>query len=209
MHRIPFFKPGLLASAALCSLLSAEGARQTSLSLDGGTVTFDVGTNISAVSVHGKSSNVRGLARLRKEGAQLILEDVAATLPVEALTTGMSLRDDHMKKYIFTTADQKLPELKFTGSNMACPVDAGGDGSCKITGKMTIRGVEKPLTVALKVKAGAAYRAILDGAIKLSDYGIERPSQFGVKCADDVKIHIELAGKETVESSATRAGGEK
>ena len=105
MHRIPFFKPGLLASAALCSLLSAEGARQTSLSLDGGTVTFDVGTNISAVSVHGKSSNVRGLARLRKEGAQLILEDVAATLPVEALTTGMSLRDDHMKKYIFTTAD--------------------------------------------------------------------------------------------------------
>jgi polyisoprenoid-binding protein YceI len=216
MNTVVFAKPAVLAPlgvlALLCSstLVAADGApRQMTMPVDGGSVTFDVGTNISAVSVHGKSASVRGLVRARKDGGQLIVDEVNATLPVDALTTGMGLRDEHMKKYIFTTQDHQTPDIRFTGVNVACPMDAGGDAACKFAGKMSIRGVEKPLTISLKVKAsGTSYRATGDGAVKLSDYGIERPSQFGVKCADDVKIHIELQGRETVEATASsRAGG--
>lgn len=207
MHSNPFSRPGILAHFAVFTLFIAPAA---SFTLDGGLVAFDVGTNISAVSVHGKTTQVRGAARVRKNGAQVLLEEVNASVPVEALSTGMGLRDEHMRKYIFTTSDQKVPELKFSGENMACPAEASGDASCQVTGKMTIRGVEKPITIGLKMKAaGGAYRAIADGTVKLSDYGIERPSQFGVKCSDEVKIHIELQGREGGEALSAKAGGGK
>ena len=33
-----------------------------------------------------------------------VLEHIEAAVPVRRLETGMALRDDHMRKYIFTTA---------------------------------------------------------------------------------------------------------
>ena len=49
----------------------------------------------------------------------------------------------------------------------------------------------------LKIRAdGAAFRATGESAVKLSDYGIEQPSQFGVKTADEIQLHIEFSAKE-------------
>jgi len=215
MNRIPLPNPrliavgfGALAMLGATAIGLAETGRQVAIPVEAGLVTFDVATNISAVSVHGKSGSVRGLVRARVGDGQLFLEEVLAALPVDALTTGMSLRDEHMKKYIFTTSDHQTPELRFKGQKLACPMNSNSGAVCQATGNMTIRGVEKPLTLSLKVKvAGSAYRAVGDGSIKLSDYGIERPSQFGVRCADDVRIHIEISGRESVESAAPRTGG--
>ena len=48
---------------------------------------------------------------------------------------------------------------------------------------------------------GDTLRAVGDGKVTLSAYGIERPSQLGVTTADDVKLRFDLTAKQ----SATRA----
>ena len=57
----------------------------------------------------------------------------------------------------------------------------------------------------LKVRAdGSAFRAAGDGIVKLSDYGIEQPSQFGVKTSNEIQLHLEFTGKETLAAVASR-----
>ena len=69
--------------------------------------------------------------------------------------------------------------------------------SCEVSGSLAIRGVARPFSIPLKIRAeGAAYRATGESKVKLSDYGIEQPSQFGVRTADEVQLHIEFSGKE-------------
>jgi polyisoprenoid-binding protein YceI len=174
--------------------------------VNGGVVTFDATTNLSAVTVHGKSDALNARVRIHRDNAQLVLDEVNATVPVNALSTGMGVRDDHMKTHIFTTSKGQTPDLVFKGENVVCPVAPGKEAACSVSGKLSIRGVEKPLSLTLKVKSDGSqsYRAAGDGIVKLSDYGIERPSQFGVQVEDKVKIHIEFQGKETVESAGVR-----
>lgn len=177
----------------------------TDLQLSAGNVTFDAKTNVSAVSVHGKSTALTGQARIRRVEGQLVVDTVSATLPIDSITTGMGLRDEHMRKYIFTTADGQTPALMFSGENMTCAAENGKEATCKFQGSLAIRGVQRPLNVTMKLipEGGSnSYRVAGDGIVKLSDYGIERPSQFGVKCTDDVKIHIEFAGKESAGPAA-------
>jgi polyisoprenoid-binding protein YceI len=188
--------------ALLCAFAQAESVVQ----VNGGVVTFDATTNISAVTVHGKADALKAHVRIHRDNAQLVVDQVSATVPVSALSTGMGLRDDHMKTHIFTTSNGQTPDLVFTGENLVCPVAAGKEAACNVNGKLAIRGTEKPLSLTLKVKSDGnqGYRAAGDGVVKLSDYGIERPSQFGVQVEDKVKIHIEFLGKETVESAGVR-----
>ena len=42
--------------------------------------------------------------------------------------------------------------------------------------------------------------------VKLSAYGIERPSQLGVTTTDDVKLHLEFTAKATTSQMVARAG---
>jgi hypothetical protein len=56
----------LAVSLALPSLAFAAGQDRLSVEVHGGTVTFDAGTNVSAFSVHGKSSALDGHARVHQ-----------------------------------------------------------------------------------------------------------------------------------------------
>ncbi|MDQ6700265.1 MAG: hypothetical protein M3Z36_08770 [Acidobacteriota bacterium] len=57
----------------------------------------------------------------------------------------------------------------------------------------------RSLTMSLNVKeqggSARAFRASGDSLVQLSDYGIEPPSQFGVKPSNQVKLHFEFTGK--------------
>jgi len=201
------------AAAAVCTAM-AWGAEPPppaplNVQVEGGVVRFDSGTNFSAVSVHGKAAGLRAAVQARRADGTLLLEDIQASLPVKTLSTGMGLRDEHMRKYIFTTAGGTLPDLKFTAGNLKCPVQPARETPCQIAGDLSIRGVAKPFTMTLKVRQDAASPAVFKAAgeatVKLSDYGIERPSQLGVQTQDEVKLAIEFTGKETV--SSARAGG--
>ncbi len=76
---------------------------------------------------------------------------------------------------------------------------------------MTIRGVSRPANIALRVKeqlgSTSSYRVEGDGIVKLSDYGIAAPSQFGVKPADEVKLHLDFSAKSKLSVGAKTEGG--
>jgi len=62
-------------------------------------------------------------------------------------------------------------------------------------------------TVTLTVsRDGAAFRAAGDGVVKLSTYGIDQPSQFGVRTRDDVKLHLDFTARPANMSAARLAG---
>jgi len=175
---------------------SAQNAPVTPIEIRGGTASFDVGTNVPALSVHGKSTAVEARGRIRPTAQGPQLEQIEASVPVNTLVTGMGLRDEHMRKYVFTTSDGQTPDLKFVATNAACEKTGGNQSTCRVEGKLSIRGDARPFTIAMKVtESGDSYRASGDGIVKLSDYGIPQPSQLGVHTDDEVKLRLELTAR--------------
>lgn len=169
----------------------------------GGNVVFDVSTNVSALSVHGKSTALEARFEVQRTAENLVVGRIAASVGPASLTTGMSLRDEHMRKYIFTTGDGQMPELRFVAERALCPPAAPGkEVSCRFEGSLAIRGVTKPFTMSMKLKEENAqtFRAAGDTVVKLADYGIPAPSQFGVRTADEVKVHLDFVGKRALET---------
>ncbi len=187
---------GFLFSIVSAPARAQSGAEPMPVEVSGGTCTFAVGTNVPAVNVHGKSTALHGRVRVRNgpDGPQL--EQIDAAVPVESLRTGMGLRDSHMRKYVFTASDGETPDLRFVAAKAACDKVAANQSTCEIAGDLVIRGTARPFTIALKVtEDGGAFRASGDGVVKLSAYGIEQPSQLGVKTADEVKVRLEFTAR--------------
>ena len=174
------------------------------ITIEHGTATFSVDTNMPVVTVKGKSEALHANVQIRRAAEGLTLEHIEAWLPVKTLGTGISLRDEHMRRYVFTTPTGEVPDLRFEGRNTSCPgVAAGHEATCKISGTLTIRSVARAFSIALKIReanGATAFRSGGDARVRLSDYGIEQPSQFGVKTANDVQLHLEIP--ETTVSSA-------
>lgn len=195
--------------ALVVAALHASEPELVSFDVHKGKVAFDVATNVPALGVHGKSADLEGRARVRHDQGNLVLEEIEAVVPVKTLETGLALRDEHMKKYVFTTPDGKQPDVRFAATRVSCPAVAGGQGSCRVAGELSIRGVARPFEMALKLsEAGGGFRAGGDGVVKLSAYGIDRPSQFGVTTSDEITLHIEFAAKPAgTQVSANARGG--
>jgi polyisoprenoid-binding protein YceI len=186
----------LVSTAATAAAQSPSGSASTPVEVRGGTASFDVGTNVPALSVHGKSTSLeaRGTIRPGANGPQL--EQIEATVPVKSLNTGMSLRDDHMRKYVFTTPDGQTPDVKFIAKQATCSKSGGNQSTCDVTGDLSIRGTARPFSIALKVTEDRdAYRASGEGTVKLSAYGIPQPSQLGVHTDDDIKLRLDFTAR--------------
>ena len=180
------------------------------IAVEGGTASFVVSTNMPAISVKGKSTALQAHARVQHTPEGLHIEQIEATIPVKSILTGMSIRDEHMRRYIFTTGDGKIPDLRFEADSAACGAPAGknGESTCQLTGTLAIRGVPRAFTIPLKLHAdGTAFRASGDATVKLSDYGIQQPSQFGVRTSNEIQLHLEFTGKEA--PAAIASGGRR
>lgn len=175
---------------------SAAGSAPMPVEVRGGTASFDVGTNVPALSVHGKSTAVeaRGQVRSGANGPQL--EQIEAVVPIKTLTTGMNLRDEHMRKYVFTTPDGQTPDVKFTAKQAACSKTGANQSTCDVTGDLSIRGTARPFSIALKVSEnGDSFRASGEGVVKLSAYGIPQPSQLGVHTDDEITLKLDFTAR--------------
>jgi polyisoprenoid-binding protein YceI len=158
-----------------------------------GTASFDASTNVPAINVHGTSTELAGRVRLRRDPGGLLLRDVEATVPVLSLTTGMSMRDKHMRAHVFTTPEGEIPDLRFTAGEAACTAGKREEHTCVLTGELTIRRTARPFAVTVRLsRDNGAVRAVADGAVQLSAYGIDRPSQLGVVAEDEVRLHLIL-----------------
>ena len=202
---------------ALAAVTSAAGltagepnttGTETTIAVEAGTAAFISNTNISAISVKGKSTAMQGRVRVGHSPEGLRLEHIEAWVPVKSIATGMGVRDEHMRRYIFTTPDGKTPDVRFEAQQASCG-KSGKESTCQIAGNLSIRGVARPFTMPLRVREdGSAFRAAGDAVVKLSDYGIERPTQLGVTAENEVKLHFEFTAKQAPATTASAGGGQ-
>jgi polyisoprenoid-binding protein YceI len=187
----------LLLSAGVATGARAQSSDDSAtVEVRGGTAAFHVDTNMPALSVHGKSSALEGRVRVRRGPEGPLLEQIEAKLPVETLQTGLKLRDEHMRKYIFTTSDGQVPDVRFVSDKATCTKASGNQSTCELAGDLVIRGTARPFTIALKViEDKGSYHASGDSIVKLSTYGIEKPSQLGVRTADEVKLRLDFTAR--------------
>jgi polyisoprenoid-binding protein YceI len=200
----------IVAFLAVPLLLPADGTSSDhAVEVTGGMVSFVAATNFSAISVHGKSDKIRAHLHLRQTGQQLALGNIEARLDPATLSTGMALRDKHMRTKIFATENGDMPELVFRTAEVTCPAPAGGQHTrCDVHGTLSIRGVERafriPLTLRQDHGRRTAYRVTGDTGVQLSTWGIERPSQLGIQVADEVQLRIELLAQEQPDMRGAR-----
>lgn len=188
---------GMLAAAAA---FAGEPASTVQLQSESGTVTFESPTNMPGIEVKGKSGALSAKVEVSRESNKLTLRQLDASVAVTTLATGMKVRDEHMRKYIFRTNDGQEPDLRFTAADSVCEKQGSAhEFLCPINGELSIRGIAKPFTLTLHAKEEGAsaesFRATGDALVRLSTYGIPAPSQFGVKPSDEVKVHIEFTAK--------------
>jgi polyisoprenoid-binding protein YceI len=200
---------GLSALATLMVCVAAGGSLDKQEMLDvSGVAEFEAPTNMPAVSVKGKSSSLQGHATVEREADGMILEHIEIWAPVKTLGTGMAVRDEHMRKLVFTAADGQAPDLRFESDKAVCSPRGGQEFNCQLAGSLNIRGISRPFAMNLKVKqaGGAAFKASGEATVKLSDYEIVPPTQFGVKISNEVKLRLELASKHRPVESANGGG---
>jgi polyisoprenoid-binding protein YceI len=117
------------------------------------------------------------------------------TAPVNDLKTGMSLRDDHLKKAIHSdkhpTASLAVPRAA-----LQFPED-GKDVTGSATGKFTLNGTTKDVKFEYKVKrTGSDYHVQGKTKIDITTFNIEKPCYLGVCVEKDVQVKVQLKLRE-------------
>jgi polyisoprenoid-binding protein YceI len=135
-----------------------------------------------------------GPAGLKIEGAtgDLTVADgggnVVLTVPLANLTTGIGLRDKHMKeKYLEI---DKFPSAILTVPRSALKLPAaGGSIESDVPGTLQVHGQTKPVTVHYDAR-GDASGFVSHGKfhINMNDYGIQVPTYLGVTVKPDVDV---------------------
>jgi len=195
--------------ASIFPAISDEPGKPEAIQIEHATATFQIGTNMPGLFVKGKSEALQARVQIHRSADGVTLEHIEAQLPVKTLATGIAMRDQHMREHIFSTPDGQIPDVTFVGEGVSCPgIVPGHEGSCRVTGTLSIRGTPRNFSVLLKIReAGGApaFRAAGDGVVKLSEYGIDQPTQFGVKTENEIHLHFEFP-ETSATTFDTRAG---
>jgi polyisoprenoid-binding protein YceI len=176
--------PALLFVAA--SLMSFAAAAAYTRTADPGNVIFH-GSGPGGLRIEGKTSAVE----LKEDDKILTI-----TVPLKDLTTGISLRDNHMRnKYLEV---EKFPETHLDVEKAALQVPAAGASvEQDAKGKLTLHGVTRDVTFHYKASCKADGVCDAEGklAININDYGIIIPTYLGVTMKPDVTIDVAFNAK--------------
>ena len=147
-------------------------------------VSFKASTNV-AMKVNGESDKLL----VRSDGKALRF-----SVGVKALSTGISLRDNHMHE---TFEPEKFPDVTLEVPLDALQVPAdGASGSGEAKGALSLHGVTKdlPFKYTASCKAGSCdVQASAD--INTADHGMKMPSHLGVTVKPQVSISVKFQVK--------------
>ncbi len=139
--------------------------------------------SIGGNSAVGRTSDVPGSLTL--QGTTITAVEVTAHL--STLTSDDDRRDGQLKRQALETA--KFPDATFT---LTRPIELGSlpaDGatlSATATGKLTLHGVTKEVSIGLKgTRRGGLMTVTGSMTIAFADFNIEPPSSFAVLSVDD------------------------
>lgn len=150
-----------------------------------------------AFSRNGASSvvfNASGTGGVKIEGQTPDLEirdepdNFCVVVPLKNLSTGISLRDRHMKEKYLETDKYPNAELKVRRADLKVPA-AGGKEETSANGLLKLHGQEKPVVFHYRAsESGGLYS--VDGTlhVNIADFGINTPSFMGMSVRPDVDV---------------------
>ncbi|MBO0937157.1 YceI family protein [Fibrella sp. HMF5335] len=117
------------------------------------------------------------------------IQNVAVAIRVATFDSQNQNRDSHM---IEVLEGLKYPNVTFSSQD----VKTNPDGSLTANGKLTFHNVTKPVSVKV-TRRDVNGQMVMDGKfdLKLTDYGIERPSLLGLATEDQFSLAFSLAFK--------------
>jgi polyisoprenoid-binding protein YceI len=117
---------------------------------------------------------------------------VTITVGLKSITTGISLRDEHTKKYLETDS---YPNATLAVARASLKLPGGGEGDAP--GKMTIHGQTKDVTFHYVAnKSGDTLDVKGTTKVNMNDYGIKTPSYLGVSVKPDVDVFANFQAKD-------------
>ncbi|MGK5094997.1 YceI family protein [Deltaproteobacteria bacterium TL4] len=158
------------------------------------SIVFEVKTNVIAVSYQGvvEPGKMKLEANLQESDAQLTISNVLLTIPVDALSSGISLRDRHMREKVFTTPEGSTPPIVFQSAQNTCAL-LSGSSDCQLVGELQMSGQQQSLSVPLHlVKQEGHWKASGEIAVSLEAFKIKVPAYLGVKVENLVIIKFEV-----------------
>lgn len=113
------------------------------------------------------------------------------TVPMSSVSTGISLRDGHMKDEYVQVATYPNATLSMTKSAVTWPTATGEKKTGSVSANFTVHGVTKPVTVSYtNAKTNAGYKVTAKFNFDVSQHGITIPSYLGVTV--DPKMNAEV-----------------
>ncbi|MCK6503120.1 YceI family protein [Myxococcota bacterium] len=149
-------------------------------------VTFYAEGSPGALDIEGKS----GELSLSDDGTT-----VTAKVPLASVSTGIDLRDDHMKNKYMAIATFPDLTLRFARAELKLPTDAGQSTTGTLAATFNAHGVDQPVTVTYTVKKGKnAFEVDASFDYDISKHGVEIPSYLGITVdpAQNAKVRFEM-----------------
>jgi polyisoprenoid-binding protein YceI len=114
--------------------------------------------------------------------------NVVVTVPLGNLSTGISLRDHHMREKYLEVG--KYPAAVLTVARSALKVPASGEQQeADVPGTLALHGQTRPVTIHYSAKsAGPTVAAQGKFHINMNEFGITVPSYLGVTVKPDVDV---------------------
>ncbi len=113
------------------------------------------------------------------------INQVAVSLKVDSFDSGNANRDSHA---IEVLEGLKFPKVTFSSNKIRA-----SNNTITAEGNLSFHGVTKPVTMTV-IRTESDNRLELNGKfdILLSDFNIDRPSLFGIKTKDEVKLSFKV-----------------
>lgn len=153
---------------------AAEGATHR-VSPEGAQVVFKARGRPTFITIEGSGTKLTGELSL---GDPMVGGEMSFDLT--GISTGISLRDDHLKEKYLETSKFPLARLSFADVRVE-------QGSFKFKGMLQLHGASKEVTGEAEILAG---KLRAEFVLKLSDFNIELPSFQGLKVADEVAVEV-------------------
>jgi polyisoprenoid-binding protein YceI len=152
-----------------------------------------VGVQLPSDAV-GTTNAVTGQLVLSPDGA-VVHEASKITVDLRQLRTDDSRRDNFIKQNTLSTG--RFPMAEFVPAQAAglpSPLPASGEHTFKLTGPMTIRGVQRDLTWDVTARReGTQISGTATTSFKFGDFGMTPPRvPLVLSIVDDIRLEVEL-----------------
>ncbi len=144
----------------------------------------------SLIKINGTGGKLKGTLTIHDSKV-----DLEAIVPIASLTTGIELRDDHMKtKYL---ESGKYPDAKLVISDLKMEknyfTEKFSQKNVPFKGKLSLHGQESDVEGFADIESDESSVAIIAKTkTNITSHKIDLPTYLGIKIADEVVITTEL-----------------